>query len=230
MRHLAGLRRQMSSPRARFASTAYLPDLHFDYGELEPFISGHVMRLHHLHHHQAYVSTLNYALDKYSDAESAGDITAMLALQPVIKFNAGGHTNHSIFWRNLAPANKGGGEPQGELGHAITATWGSTDQLRKEMTAQCAAFQGSGWGWLVYNTATRQLEVTTRPNQDPVSTVPNLVPLLGIDVWEHAYYLDYKNSRQAYLDAIWSVVNWPDVSARFQSAAGSQRFPIATQN
>jgi len=197
---------------------ATLPDLPYGYGELEPVISGQIMEIHHSKHHQAYVTNFNLALEQYQEAEAAGDAAKMIALQGAIKFNGGGHVNHSIFWQNLAPVGKGGGDPPtGALAAKIDATFGSLDALQATMSAQSAAVQGSGWGWLGYDAAGDRLAVATCANQDPLSTV-GLVPLLGIDVWEHAYYLDYKNVRPDYLKEIWKVVNWADVGARFDAA------------
>ena len=198
-----------------------LPDLGYDYGALEPTLSGEIMRLHHSKHHAAYVANLNAALDKYRAAELAGDVAAMVALQQAIRFNGGGHVNHAIFWQNLAPTKLGGGveapATTGDFGAAVAARFGSLDALKAQMSAAGAGVQGSGWAWLGYNKAAARLEVTALPNQDPLSTA-GLVPLLGIDVWEHAYYLQYKNVRPDYLKAIWGVVNWADVAKRFAAA------------
>merc|ERR1719453_1770938 len=202
-----------------FSSTpASLPDLGYDYGELEPAISGQIMEIHHSKHHQTYVTNLNNVLDQYSDAEARNDVAAMIALQPAIKFNGGGHVNHSIFWTNLAPPGKGGGgEPSGELADLINAEFGSFDAFKTKFNATTAAVQGSGWGWLAYDQASGRVAITTCANQDPCSTT-GLVPLLGVDVWEHAYYLQYKNVRPDYLNAIWNVVNFDNVAARLAEA------------
>eukprot|EP00299_Pterocystis_sp_00344_P002695 c13038_g1_i1.p1 GENE.c13038_g1_i1~~c13038_g1_i1.p1 ORF type:complete len:223 (+),score=40.87 c13038_g1_i1:27-695(+) len=203
----------------RAGSTGYLPDLKFDYGELEPYISAEIMKIHHTKHHQAYVTNLNASLEKYADAEAKGDLATMIQLQQAIRFNGGGHVNHSIFWTNLAPKSAGGGVLKaGDLATAINTKWGSLEKFQAQLAAQSAGVQGSGWGWLVYNKATAGLDITTRPNQDPVSTDPNMVPLLGIDVWEHAYYLQYKNVRPDYLKAIWNVINWDNVTERYDAA------------
>ena len=202
-------------------SSFKLPDLPYDFGALEPALSGEIMRLHHGKHHAAYVTNLNAALDKYRAAELAGDVAAMVALQQAIRFNGGGHVNHAIFWQNLAPRSAGGGvEPAAgsELGAAVAARFGSTAALKAAVSAAGAGVQGSGWAWLGVNKAAgNRLEVVALPNQDPLSTA-GLVPLLGIDVWEHAYYLQYKNVRPDYLKAIWDVVNWADVAKRYSAA------------
>ncbi len=163
-----------------------LPSLAYDYGALEPAISGDIMRIHHTKHHNAYVTNLNIALEKYSKASAAGNIAEMIALQPALRFNGGGHVNHSIFWENLAPAGKGGGgEPSGDLAKLIAERFGSFAALKTAMNAAGAGVQGSGWVWLGFNKATGKVEVAACANQDPLSTV-GLVPLIGIDVWEHA--------------------------------------------
>ena len=171
-----------------------LPELAYDYGALEPFLSGEIMRLHHTKHHNAYVTNLNAALDKYAKASASGDVAEMIALQGAIRFNGGGHVNHSIFWENLAPPSAGGGgEPAGALKAAIDARFGSFAALKAAMNAGGASVQGSGWVWLGYSKANARLEVATCANQDPLST-NGLVPLLGIDVWEHAYYLQVRRA------------------------------------
>ncbi len=195
-----------------------LPELPYDFGALAPAISGQIMEIHHGKHHNAYVTNLNKALEQYAEAESKQDVAQMIALQGAIKFNGGGHINHSIFWTNLAPKGKGGGDaPQGDLAETIKAQWGSLEKFIETFSATTAAIQGSGWGWLGYDKTNKRLAIATCANQDPLSTV-GLVPLLGIDVWEHAYYLDYKNVRPDYLKKIWEVVNWANVSDRFAKA------------
>jgi len=196
-----------------------LPPLPYDLSALEPVISAEIMNLHYNKHHAAYVANLNKALDQYSDANAKNDLPAMIALQSAIKFNGGGNINHSIFWTNLAPKNKGGGTPpNGPLAKAIDAGWGSLDKFIEDFSAKTVAIQGSGWGWLGYNKARKLLEIVTLSNQDPLSTT-GLVPLLGIDVWEHAYYLQYKNVRPDYVKAIWGVVNWKNVAERYATVA-----------
>jgi Fe-Mn family superoxide dismutase len=199
-------------------SSFKLPDLPYDFNSLEPVISAEIMQLHYTKHHNAYVTNLNTALEKYHNAESKGDISSMIALQQAIKFNGGGHVNHSIFWTNLAPAAKGGGEPpQGDLATAIEQEFGSLDSLIEKFSAKTLAIQGSGWGWLGFNKQNSKLIITTSANQDPLST-QDYIPLLGIDVWEHAYYLQYKNVRADYLKNIWKIINWQNVQERFTQA------------
>jgi Fe-Mn family superoxide dismutase len=198
-----------------------LPELPYDFSALEPVISAEIMQLHYSKHHHAYVANLNAALEKYRDAELKSDISAMIALQQTIRFNGGGHVNHSIFWTNLAPIGKGGGEfAKTELAQAIQVEFGSVDSLIEKMSASAIAVQGSGWCWLGFNKSVNRLVVAPCSNQDPLSTL-GFVPLLGIDVWEHAYYLQYKNARADYVKNIWKVVNWKNVEERYSQAKGS---------
>lgn len=198
------------------AAVAKLPDLPYDYGALQPAISGQIMELHHKKHHQTYVTNYNAAAEQYGEAQQKNDIAKMIQLQGAIKFNGGGHVNHSIFWTNLTPP-KDYQPPSGELLKLIESRWKSVDAFTAAFNAQAAGVQGSGWGWLGYNKATGALEIATTANQDPLSTT-GLVPLLGVDVWEHAYYLDYKNVRPDYLKAVWKVVNWKNVADRLAAA------------
>lgn len=200
-------------------STYQLPPLPYSLDALEPVISAEIMNLHYNKHHQGYVTNLNKALEQYVEAEKKNDLAAMVALQSAIKFNGGGHINHSIFWTNLAPKSAGGGTPpEGALAEAIKRDFGSLDKFIEVMNARTVAIQGSGWGWLGYDKAQQRLKICTCDNQDPLST-KGLVPLLGIDVWEHAYYLQYKNVRADYLKSIWQIVNWKNVAERFAAAS-----------
>lgn len=195
-----------------------LPDLPYDFSALEPVISAEIMQLHYTKHHQAYVTNLNAALEKYREAESKGDVAAMIAHQQAIKFNGGGHVNHSIFWTTLAPVGKGGGEaPYGELASALKTEFGSFEAFVEKLNAASVAVQGSGWGWLGFNKSNGKLVLATCGNQDPLSTL-GYVPLFGIDVWEHAYYLQYKNVRAEYVKNIWKIVNWKNVEERYAQA------------
>jgi Fe-Mn family superoxide dismutase len=176
------------------------------------------MELHYSKHHAGYVANLNTALEKQAAAEAAGDVAAMVALQPAIRFNGGGHINHSIFWTNLAPAGKGGGgQPSGALGSALQARWGSFDGFKKDFAAKAMAVQGSGWAWLAYDPSAKGLHIVTCANQDPCAATGS-VPIFGLDVWEHAYYLSYKNVRASYVDAVWSIANWANAQERFAQA------------
>ena len=195
-----------------------LPTLAYELDALEPFISTEIMTLHYTKHHLAYVTNLNKALEQYAEAEAKNDVAAMVALGSAIKFNGGGHVNHSIFWTNLAPQKDGGGKlAAGPLADAINQNFGSLDALIEAMSARAVGQQGSGWAWLGYDKARRRLTLCTCDNQDPLST-KGLIPLLGIDVWEHAYYLQYKNVRAEYVKSIWNVINWKNVEERFIAA------------
>ncbi|MEZ5314987.1 MAG: Fe-Mn family superoxide dismutase [Chlamydiales bacterium] len=193
-----------------------LPDLPYAYQALEPVISREIMELHHKKHHNTYVTKLNESLEKYDESEKNGDLPTMISLQPAIRFNGGGHINHSIFWTNLAPQNQGGGEPPvGKLAEKIDEKWGSFEKFLDSFNAAAIPIQGSGWCWLGFCKTNHQLVIETCSNQDPLLSTKNKIPLLGIDVWEHAYYLQYKNLRPDYLKAIWGVVNWKNVSQRY---------------
>lgn len=194
-----------------------LPDLPYGYNALEPTISGEIMELHHSKHHATYVTNLNGAEEKLAEAQVKSDATAIINLAPALKFNGGGHINHSIFWTNLSP--NGGGVPEGDLAAAINRDFGSFDKMKEKLTASTVAIQGSGWGWLGYNREFARLEIATCANQDPLLATTGLIPLLGIDVWEHAYYLQYKNVRPKYVNAIFDIVNWSNVSDRFNTAS-----------
>nr|CAG8568335.1 4677_t:CDS:2 [Entrophospora candida] len=184
-----------------------IPDLPYDYNALEPIISAEIMEVHHTKHHQAYVNGLNAAEEKFEQAIKDQDVTAQVSLQAALKFNGGGHINHSLFWKNLAPIKEGGGEPPKDFG--------TLEDFISKFNGTTAAIQGSGWGWLGYNKANKRLDILTLPNQDPLITH---IPLLGVDVWEHAYYLQYKNARPDYLNKIWQVINWKTVAERFAKA------------
>jgi len=197
---------------AAIASKHTLPDLPYDYSALEPAISGQIMEIHHSKHHATYVNNLNATEDKLGSS----DLEGSLSLQLAHKFNGGGHINHSIFWTNLAPTSQGGGEfADGALKTAICAEFGSVESFQEKFNASAAGVQGSGWAWLALNPANKALSIATCANQDPLQATTGLVPLLGVDVWEHAYYLQYKNVRPEYLKNIWGVVNWKNVEERY---------------
>ena len=192
-----------------------LPELPYDYSALEPHISAQIMELHHSKHHQAYVTGANAALEQLEDARSRGDLTYVNKLEKDLAFNLGGHINHSVFWQNLSP--NGGGAPEGELAAALEDSFGSIDAFRAHFTATALGVQGSGWAILAWET------IGARPVifqlYDQQGNVPaGVIPLLQLDVWEHAYYLDYKNVRADYVKAFWEIANWEDVAARFERA------------
>ena len=147
---------------------------------------------------------------------SVDNLKTMITLGPALRFHGGGHINHSIFWQNLSP--NGGGEPDGELLKAINKDFGSFESFKNTMSTATVGIQGSGWGWLGYNKSSKSLAIAACPNQDPLEPSTGLVPLLGIDVWEHAYYLQYKNVRPDYVKNIFNIINWKDVSQRFAAA------------
>jgi superoxide dismutase, Fe-Mn family len=196
-----------------------VPALPYDYAALEPHIDEQTMRVHHDKHHQAYVDNANKALEGTEWADRP--IEAVLGnleilpeeIRTAVRNNAGGHANHSLFWEIMGP--DGGGEPSGSLGDAIASTFGSLDDLKTQMNDAGVKRFGSGWSWLVHDGT--GLAVYSTANQDsPISNSDT--PLLGIDVWEHAYYLKYQNRRPDYLAAWWNVVNWEAVQQRFESA------------
>ncbi|KAK2460747.1 hypothetical protein APHAL10511_007217 [Amanita phalloides] len=190
-----------------------LPDLPYAYNALEPYISEDIMKLHHQKHHQAYVNGLNSAEVAYVKTESTRE---KIALQPALKFNGGGHINHSLFWKNLSPKSELGGKLEdGPLKRAIERDFDSVQGFKTKFNTITAAIQGSGWGWLGYNPSTKNLEIVTTPNQDPLLSH---VPLIGVDIWEHAFYLQYKNVKADYLGAIWNVINFTEAEKRLLDA------------
>ena len=196
-----------------------LPDLPYAYDALEPTIDARTMEIHHSKHHQAYVDNANKALEGTEWADNnVESVLASLAAMPddikaAVRNNAGGHANHSLFWTIMSA--DGGGEPEGDLKAAIDDLWGSTDDLKAAINDAGVKRFGSGWTWLVYDGT--GLAVKSTPNQDS-PLLESDEPLLGIDVWEHAYYLNYQNRRPDYLAAWWNVVNWAEVGRRFEAA------------
>lgn len=197
-----------------------LPKLPYDYSALEPNIDARTMEIHHTKHHQTYVNNLNAALEKHPD-QAERDLIEMLSdlnsvpedIRTAVRNNGGGHANHSLFWEIMAP---GGGEPSGEVLEAINSSLGSVDSFKEEFAKAAATRFGSGWAWLSLDGGGK-LVVTSTPNQDnPVSE--GLKPILGLDVWEHAYYLNYQNRRPDYIAAFWNVVNWDQVQANYDAA------------
>ena len=201
------------------AQTFELPDLKYDFNALEPVISAEIMELHYTKHHKGYVTKLNEALEKYEEAQNKNDVAQMIAMQSAIKFNGGGHVNHALFWTSLTKESEGGELAKGGLSQAIDQAFGSFEKFKEKFNAKTGAIQGSGWGWLGYCKESDSVKIATCANQDPLST-QGMVPLLGVDVWEHAYYLQYKNLRPDYLKNIWRVINWKEVEQRFNAAVG----------
>lgn len=193
-----------------------LPELGYDYGALAPAISGTIMELHHSKHHQAYVTGANTALAQLAEARETGALANVNKLEKDLAFNLGGHVNHSIFWTNLSPG--GGDAPTGELAAALDDNFGSFDAFRSHFTAVALGVQGSGWSVLGWEPL-GQRPIVLQFFDQQANLPAGVVPLLMLDVWEHAYYLDYKNVRADYVKAFWSVVNWANVQERFAVAA-----------
>ncbi|GAA5856872.1 hypothetical protein JCM8547_008437 [Rhodosporidiobolus lusitaniae] len=234
--HLQPRTESSSNP---FAAAGYssvpatLPALPYDYDALEPYISEAIMKLHHDKHHVAYVAGFNTAVEKLDEALKSGNLTEVVRLQSALNFNGGGHINHSLFWRTLTPpfstqstnfssppSSFGSTLAPGPLYDLITREYGSLPALEKIMTAEGLGVQGSGWVWLGWNGEASVLQVETTKNQDLIPEP--LVPIIGIDVWEHAYYLDYKNNRTAYLENVWNVVNWEEGEKRLVAAQNGE--------
>ena len=192
-----------------------LPELAYDYSALEPSISGTIMELHHSKHHQAYVTGANTALAQLAEARDSDNLANVNKLEKDLAFNLGGHVNHSIFWTNLSP--DGGDKPTGELASAIDDHFGSFDKFRAHFTATALGVQGSGWAVLAWDSIGQRPIIVQFFDQQ--GNLPaGIVPLLMLDVWEHAYYLDYKNVRADYVKAFWDIVNWENVQQRLQAA------------
>jgi Fe-Mn family superoxide dismutase len=194
-----------------------LPDLPYDYGALEPHYSAQVLELHHDKHHAAYVNGANSALEKLESARTSDDFDAIVGLQKSLAFNVSGHVMHSLFWKNLSP--DGGGKPEGELQAAIDEFFGDFEAFKAQLTAVTTSVQGSGWGALAWEPIGQRLIV--EQVYDHQGNVGNgSGPILVIDAWEHAFYLQYKNVKADYVEAIWNIVNWADVAERFQKVRG----------
>ncbi len=200
-----------------------IPKLPYAYDALEPHIDAKTMEIHHTKHHQTYTTKLNDALGKCSSDIQNKDIIDILGdlsqvpdeLRKAINFNGGGFDNHRLFWNNMK--SNGGGEPGGAVADAINASFGSFADFKEKFSSTTTVIQGSGWGWLVYNPSSSKVEYVAMSNQDSPRT-KGLVPLLGLDVWEHAYYLKYQNKRPDYVSAWWNVVNWDEVDSRLSKA------------
>ncbi|WP_017611294.1 superoxide dismutase [Nocardiopsis xinjiangensis] len=192
-----------------------LPELPYDYASLEPWISGQIMELHHDKHHATYVAGANTALEKMAEARESGDFGTVPMLEKNLAFNLGGHVNHSIFWKNLSP--EGGDKPEGELGAAIDDQFGSFDAFRSHFNAAATTIQGSGWAILAWDALGKRLVIEQLYDQQSNAALSSQ-PLLMLDMWEHAFYLQYKNVKADYVKAFWNVVNWADVQQRFADA------------
>ncbi len=195
--------------------TYTLPDLDYDYGDLDPSISGQIMELHHSKHHAAYVAGANQALEQMAEARDTGNFGNLPKLEKDLAFHLGGHTNHSIFWKNLGPNAQD--RPEGELAAAIDEFFGDYDKFVAHFNAAALGLQGSGWALLAWDAVGSRLVINQLYDQQ--GNVPVLTtPLLMLDMWEHAFYLDYKNVKGDYVKAFWNIVNWADVEKRFEAA------------
>ncbi|MEX2411598.1 MAG: superoxide dismutase [Candidatus Paceibacterota bacterium] len=196
-----------------------LPELSYSFDGLEPHIDAKTMEIHYTKHHQGYVNKLNKAIEGYSDLEEEDSIEEILAvsssipddIKTAVINNGGGHYNHSLFWKSMSP--DGGGEPKGDLAEALKEKFGSFNDFKEEFNNAASTVFGSGWAWLVFDGD--ELKVVKTKNQDnPISD--NQKPLLGLDVWEHAYYLKYQNKRPDYIEAFWNVINWNEIEERYK--------------
>ena len=194
-----------------------LPKLDYNYAALEPHIDARTMEIHHTKHHAAYISKLNDAIAGTElEGKTIEDILSNISsASAAVRNNGGGHYNHNLFWKVLGP--NGGGQPSGKLGEAINQSFGSFDEFKKEFSNAAATRFGSGWAWLVKTG--EGLKVSSTPNQDnPLMDIADIkgIPVLGLDVWEHAYYLNYQNRRPDYIAAFWNVINWDEVARRYE--------------
>ena len=200
-----------------------LPEIPYAYDALEPHIDAQTMEIHHSKHHQKYTDGMNGALEKLSPELQEKDIEEILSninqvpddIKGAINFNGGGYDNHKLFWNSMK--QNGGGEPTGAIADAINDSFGSFAEFKELFSSKTAPLQGSGWGWLVYNPNSGKVEYKAMSNQTSPRT-EGLVPLLGLDVWEHAYYLKYQNKRPDYITAWWNLINWDEVNDRFSKA------------
>ncbi|CAI5757644.1 unnamed protein product [Candida verbasci] len=203
-----------------FVRTKYaLPTLDYELDALEPYISGQINDLHYNKHHKTYVDNLNKSIESAVEAKSKDEVKKLVALQKAINFNGGGYINHCLWWKNLAPQKQGGGElpsKDSPLDKQITKQFGSIEKLIEITNGKLAGIQGSGWAFVVKNKENGgEINVITTANQDTI-TDPNLVPLIAIDAWEHAYYLQYHNVKADYFKAVWNVINWKEAERRFE--------------
>ena len=192
-----------------------LPELPYDYSALEPHISGRIMELHHDKHHATYVEGANKTLEQLDEARDKGDFTRLAALEKALAFNLSGHILHSLFWQSMMP--KGGGKPEGELAEALQRDFGGFDSFKKQLSQAAATIMGSGWAALVWEPLGGRL-LTTQIYDHQSNLSQGGIPLLVIDAWEHAYYLQYENRKAEFFEAVWKVWNWKDVAQRFRDA------------
>jgi len=215
--------KEQSTAKTSAEARHVLPQLPYDFAALEPHIDAQTMQIHHGKHHQAYITNLNTALNKHPELSSQSVEELLRGINSVpedirtaVRNHGGGHHNHSLFWTIMAPAGKGGGgEPTGALADAIRKAFGDVAKFKEQLGTAATSQFGSGWAWLTL--ANGKLEVASRPNQDS-PLMDNKTPILGLDVWEHAYYLKYQNRRPDYVTAWWNVVNWQEVARRYEAA------------
>lgn len=201
-----------------------VPPLNYKYDALEPYIDAKTMEIHHTKHHQAYANGLNVVLESINALTHKNYITSILSdlttvpehARSTINFHGGGFDSHRLFWESMTP--NGGGEPGGRLGDEIKIYFGSFKEFKEKFSQGSLSIQGSGWGWLVYNQTYSRLEFKAMSDQTSPWTL-RLIPLLGLDVWEHAYYLKYQNRRADYVEAWWNIINWPEIEERFLRVA-----------
>ena len=192
-----------------------LPELDYDYAALEPHISARIMELHHSKHHKAYVDGANAAVTKLEELRESGDYAALNGVEKNLAFHLGGHTNHSVFWKNMSP--DGGGQPEGEVKAAIDEYFGGFEKFQAHFNANANAIQGSGWSIWAWDTIAQRPHIMQLFDQQ--GNIPvGQIPLLQLDMWEHAFYLDYVNVKADYVKAFWNIVNWADVAKRFDAA------------
>lgn len=203
-----------------------LPDLPYDYAALEPHISARIMELHHDKHHATYVKGANSAIEQLAEAREKGDYANIPRLSKDLAFHTGGHINHSVFWNNMSP--DGGDKPEGDLAAAIDDTFGSFDKFRDHFTAAALSLQGSGWAFLAWEPLGKRLVIEQLYDQQGNVAV-GTTPLLMLDMWEHAFYLDYVNVKADYVKAFWNIVNWADVARRFEGARNNASSLITLQ-
>jgi Fe-Mn family superoxide dismutase len=200
-----------------------LPDLPYDYSALEPHINGRIMELHHDKHHANYVKGANAALEQLQERRSNADFSSLAALERTLAFNVSGHVLHSVFWANLSP--DGGGEPSGGFATALKDTFGGFAAFRKQMTEAAGTIQGSGWALASWEPLAGRL-VVQQVHDHQGEHGQGTIPLLAVDAWEHAYYLQYENRKTEFFEAIWNVVNWDDVNRRYEAARREHLIPI----
>ena len=192
-----------------------LPKLHYGYKDLEPYISENQLRIHHDKHHQAYVNGANAILEKFDKTRKEGSDFDVKSVLKELSFNIGGHLLHSLFWGNLAPAGKGGGKPSGTLGNALEKEFGGFERFKKEFTQAATSVEGSGWAALTFCRQTNR-PLIMQIEKHNINVYPMFRILMALDVWEHAYYLDYKNERAKFVEAFWNIANWEVINKRLE--------------